>query len=410
MPTTNSSRRFYRNYKDLGSQTSLLIPGDPANPGVFPVQFFDNAAPFNKSRATWTSATGITYPELQTVSNLRYSYDANGIGNGWVLENAPQNFAIRGSTFAASGWTATNCTAVLNEVGPDDLLNSAANLTATAGNATFLQTRAIGIPVGNRYFSIWVKRIFGTGGVNLTADNVTNTVITTRLSTTEWRRFVILVNTATVSATYGIKLTQSGDAVAIHGPGLHVGWPASTSLATTTTLAAVNEYVEAYVPGTVGTQLAPGATVVARIKTGTREAGFYGTSAWQYSTESVGSVGMSTSEGETGLRMDWSTDSSDVAINAFDYIGAGFDETRSASISLINTSMVVAIAHKDGQVRMASNLTDSITINDSNYLFNRDSQGVLLSVALNKGSCYIEYLAGWSYYIDDVSSLVANYR
>lgn len=161
--------------------------------------------------------SGITF----TRASVGYAERSNGIwqsfasgvaritDKGFLIEASRINRALYSRDLTNAAWTATNVTVARNQIGIDGTANSACSLTATAGNGTVLQ--AITHASTARYFSIWVKRITGTGTVNVTLDNGTTwTAVTV---TSVWTRVGAAQTLA--NPTVGVRLVTSGDAIAV---------------------------------------------------------------------------------------------------------------------------------------------------------------------------------------------------
>ncbi len=126
-----------------------------------------------------------------------------------LVEPQATNLALYASDFTQAGaWTLSNVTAALTSTGPDGAASSASRVTATAGNGTALQA----ITSGNaaRITSVFLKRITGTGNIDVTQDN--GGTWATQTPTTAWQRFSIASVTST-NPTVGIRIVTSGDAV-----------------------------------------------------------------------------------------------------------------------------------------------------------------------------------------------------
>ncbi len=148
---------------------------------------------------------------------------------GALIEGARTNRALHSRDLTQAAWTATNVTVARDQVGVDGLANTACSLTATAGNGTVLQTASDSSRA--RYFSIWVKRITGTGTVEVTLDNgSTWTGVTV---TSEWTR-VGAAQTLS-NPTAGVKIVTNGDAVAVDFAQLEDGAFLSSPIATAST-------------------------------------------------------------------------------------------------------------------------------------------------------------------------------
>jgi hypothetical protein len=125
----------------------------------------------------------------------------------------------------------TNITAAKDQTGIDGVANAASSLTATDDNGTCIQT--ITLAAGNRTGSVYLKRLTGTGNVQVTLDGSTYSTI--ELSDTEWYRIVL--SGSVTNPTVGIKIVVDGDAVAMDYGQVEDGLFASTPILTTTATA-----------------------------------------------------------------------------------------------------------------------------------------------------------------------------
>jgi len=135
------------------------------------------------------------------------------------------------STSALYGWSKSNVTVAKDQTGVDGVANACTSITATADNAVLIQP--ISLASGSRTGSVYLKRITGTGNVQVSLDGTTYSTVD--LSTTEWRR-IVLSGTVT-NPTVGIKLAVSGDAVAMDYGQVEDGAFATTPILTTTATA-----------------------------------------------------------------------------------------------------------------------------------------------------------------------------
>lgn len=120
------------------------------------------------------------------------------------------NVVLHSRDLTNAAWTKTNVTAAKDQVGIDGLVNSASKITASAGNGTCLQ--AITLVSSARYQTAFVKRVTGSGVVNMTMDNgATWTVVTV---TAAWTRVSIPTQTL-ADPTVGFRIVTSGDAIAV---------------------------------------------------------------------------------------------------------------------------------------------------------------------------------------------------
>jgi hypothetical protein len=132
------------------------------------------------------------------------------------------------TTLDGAIWSKQSVTVAKNQTGIDGVANAATSITATAANGTLIQP--ISLASGSRTASVYLKRITGTGNVQISLDG--STWSTVDLSSTEWRR-IVLSGTVT-NPVVGIRLATNGDAVAMDYAQVEDGAFATTPILTTT--------------------------------------------------------------------------------------------------------------------------------------------------------------------------------
>lgn len=191
------------------------------------------------STATYFDATGT----LQIASNnvLRLDHDITTLATkGFLIEALSSNEILHSRDFTNASWVKVNVTAAITQTGIDGIANSASLLTASAANGTVLQSlTATSQP---QIASIYVKRITGTGNIQLTEDN--GATWTTVVVTSGWTRVFINLQTL-ANPIVGVRIVTNGDAVAVDGFQLEPGvqWPTSVLFTTT---AAVNRSADVW--------------------------------------------------------------------------------------------------------------------------------------------------------------------
>jgi hypothetical protein len=183
-----------------------------------------------KSQKTTTSSTSIFFGPCDADNST--SVTASGTNGtffwGAQIEFASSASAYEQTTNSGSIWSRQSITAAKDQTGIDGVTNAASSLTSTADNGTCIQT--ITLASGSRSGSVFLKRITGTGNVQVSLDG--STWSTVDLSDTEWRR-IVLSGTVT-NPTVGIRLLVSGDAVAMdYGQVEDGAFPTSPILTTT---------------------------------------------------------------------------------------------------------------------------------------------------------------------------------
>jgi len=180
------------------------------------------------SSGTYFDSAGMIQTATTNVARLDYN-PSTLVALGLLIEEARTNVILWTRDLTNAAWTASNVTPLKNITGIDGVANSASRITATAGNGTILQ--AITLASSARFQTAWVKRITGTGVVNMTMDNgATWTAVTV---TAAWTRVSIPTQTL-ANPTVGFQIVTSGDAIAIDYVQNENGTFATSSIATTT--------------------------------------------------------------------------------------------------------------------------------------------------------------------------------
>lgn len=152
-------------------------------------------------------------------------------GLTFISESAATNECLWNRDLTNVAWTKTNATVAKDQTGLDGSANAASSITATANNATCFQSITSASNT-SRTFSIYLKRITGTGNLYLSLDNGStyNTGIVP--STTGWYAYAKTQSLA--NPTIGIKLQTSGDKFAIDFIQEETGSTHTSPIATTT--------------------------------------------------------------------------------------------------------------------------------------------------------------------------------
>ncbi len=160
----------------------------------------------------------------------------------WYLTES-LNHLLYTQVFDNPAWSPSNCTVLTGQTDPD-AGTTASRITATANNATLLQSVTLNAQSLNRTLSIYFKRQAGSGNISLTADGSTYEVVTI---TGSWVRYdVSAVASGTVSV--GLKIAVSGDAVDIAFAQYEDGLTAGTYDANTSSVYTVTQIVDADYP------------------------------------------------------------------------------------------------------------------------------------------------------------------
>lgn len=154
---------------------------------------------------------------------------AIGQGTGALLEDARTNTALWSRDMTNAAWTKVTMTVALNAIGMDGFSNSASTLTATGALASALQTLVLGSVAEN--YSVWLKRVTGSGAVKITLNNLVGSTTCTVTDTVNFTRCTITSTLA--NPVIGIQLATSGDVVVADFNQLEAGsFPTSQILTT----------------------------------------------------------------------------------------------------------------------------------------------------------------------------------
>lgn len=188
-------------------------------------------------RITFTRASSGTFfgsnGLLQTAANdvPRFDYDPSTLApRGLLIEEQRTNLLLYNRDLTDITWVKTNITAVRNQTGIDGAANTATRLTASASNGTVLQI--IISASAARATSVYMRRVTGTGAVEMTQDN--GGTWTAIAVPTTWGRVTIPSATVT-NPTVGFRIVTSGDAIDVDYCQCENGQFATSAIANTTT-------------------------------------------------------------------------------------------------------------------------------------------------------------------------------
>lgn len=178
-----------------------------------------------------TRASPVTTYGTDVAGNL-IPYAANRIrttSQGGLIEEGRTNDALWARDMTNAAWVKVNMTAALTATGADGGANSATTLTATAGNATVLETITLGSTADT--YSVYLKRVTGTGTVNITINNVVGTTACT-LTIAAFTQCSVTATLA--NPVIGVQIVTNGDVVIADFNQMEPGGFATSPIPTTT--------------------------------------------------------------------------------------------------------------------------------------------------------------------------------
>ncbi len=136
---------------------------------------------------------------------------------GLLVEGARTNLAIRSGDISNVAWVAANMTKGTTSVtDPTGMANANVRLTASAPNGTLLQT--VTSAIDDYSYAVFMKRVTGTGDIDLTVDN--GVTWTTKTLTSDWLRFDVS-DASETNPVFGVRIVTSGDAIDFWGSDLN---------------------------------------------------------------------------------------------------------------------------------------------------------------------------------------------
>jgi len=169
------------------------------------------------------------------VARDNYYNNVTTFERGSMIESSATNFCLHSNDQTNAAWVKTNMTVAKNEVGLDGNVNTACTLTATAANATCLQSFVHAS--GTRCGSIYISRKTGTGNIDVTVDNGVTWITMGTVDGLYRRHFT--AQSGLTNGVFGIRIVTSGDEIIVDGaqfetPNGTSAWTPSSYIPTTT--------------------------------------------------------------------------------------------------------------------------------------------------------------------------------
>jgi len=213
---------------------SLWLPFNDAGNGAVDLRplLGVGSATFTRAGATATTilSTGRVSPQI-AANTARSYYDPTTLQYlGYLAEEARTNDALWARDLTNAVWAKTLMTTAQTSVGNDGNANSATRCTATAGNATALQT--LTAAAVNRTYAVDIRRVTGSGNIQITSDNGTTWTTCSGLSSVVYTRYTF--TQSVLNPVFGIRIVTSGDAVDVDYNQIEMGAFATSRIPTTT--------------------------------------------------------------------------------------------------------------------------------------------------------------------------------
>jgi hypothetical protein len=170
------------------------------------------------SSATYVGPDG--FIKTAVVNQPRFDFDpVTGEYKGLLIEEGRTNLLTYSTTFDVA-WTDTNIIRNTTTALAPDGTNSALRVTAGNDNATIIRNTAVG---SNNYrtFSIYLRRVSGSGLIQFTFDGGSSWTTITQSITDKWSRFILSTNFT--NHRVGLRIVTAGDSIELWGSQLEVG-------------------------------------------------------------------------------------------------------------------------------------------------------------------------------------------
>ncbi len=196
------------------------------------VKTFDDLHTFTRSSTALARNSSGIYATIGS-GTRRLDHGVNGARIGLWSEGQRQNICLWSNDWANAAYdTVTNITAAKDQTGADGVSNSASSLLATAGNAVIRQSITSGSAA--RVFSAHVKRLVGTGVIEMTQDGgSTYTAITSLINASTYTQVGVAKATVT-NPNVGFRIVTDTDKIAVQYSQSEIGPVKSSPIPTTT--------------------------------------------------------------------------------------------------------------------------------------------------------------------------------
>jgi hypothetical protein len=194
------------------------------------------------SATCWSSA-GLLLTVATGVARSNYTELTGATYLGLLSEGSATNEVLWNRDLTNVAWTKVTTTAAKDQTGIDGSANAASSLTASAGNGTTLQV--ITEASTTRTFSVYIKRITGTGEIDVTENGGTAwTNVTGLINSSTYSR--VTLTSAALNPSVGFRIVTNGDKIAVDYVQNETGSGATSPIATTTVAVARNPDVLTY--------------------------------------------------------------------------------------------------------------------------------------------------------------------
>lgn len=236
MPTRRAFRHRLGGSGFVAASPNFSLPLADAGSGAV-----DTALSAGTGAATFTRATAAA-SRLSTglwkldvasgVARSHYHEFSPGVMTygGFLPEPAATQLALLPRDMTNAAWAkGATITVAKTGTGMDGVVNSCSRLTGGAVAATNTVFQTLAAAATSRTYSAWIKRVTGTGVINITQNGGTNyTDVTALINSTTFTQ--VQLNASVLNAAFGIQVVTSTDVILVDCNQFEAGAVATTPI------------------------------------------------------------------------------------------------------------------------------------------------------------------------------------
>ncbi len=199
--------------------------------GIANTKTFDDMHTFARGSEALNRDDGGDY-ETAASGAHRLDHNKDGDPLGLLIEEARTNLSLWSDDWTKAAYnTVTNITPLKDQTGADGVANSASSLLATAANGVITQSITSGS--ATRVYSVHIKRLLGTGNIELTQDGGSTWLdIKALIDGTSFTQ-VATVPASVTNPVVGIRIVNDTDKIAVQYGDSEIGTFETSPIPTT---------------------------------------------------------------------------------------------------------------------------------------------------------------------------------
>lgn len=212
-----------RNSYAVGIHKSGIVNTDPFSLFTYDIDFVAGTAkgvtqPYGNNTAdgrAFRDPNNVTAAFAPAQSGLLVATASSGLRRTdkghWQYPSSGTSVCLQSRDLSQAVWTKTNITAAKNQTGADGVANAASSITATAANGTV--TQSVTLASSSMVFSVDVKRLVGSGTLEMTVDGGTTWTVISGITSSYQQKFIF--QAAVTNPVFGFRIATNGDSFAV---------------------------------------------------------------------------------------------------------------------------------------------------------------------------------------------------